>query len=162
MTPTPIPPISTPVNLDFFFWWSVVSTIIGIILLCFSVHEKVTASSEKQRKKDQVKIWMQDANGISLALLRIVQDNLGKRYSSTNDMANAVWGLQASAFSLYQSLYEERCVTEEEYKQLQQELKEQVKKQQEELQKQQRVSQPLIGTDTVKLSVKKENSNSAS
>lgn len=143
MTPTP-QPLSTPASFDFFFWWSVVSTIIGIGLLCFSIYQMVTADSEKKRKKDQVKVWMQDANGVSQGLLRIVQDNLDKRYSTTNDMANSVWVLQACAFSLYQSLYEERCVTEKEYKQLQQELKERVKQQQEELQKQQKLSQKLI------------------
>lgn len=115
---------------DFFFWWSVVSTIIGIILLCFSIWQVAQAQNEKIRKKDQVKIWMQDAFGLMQGLTRIVQDNLDKRYSSTNDMANAVWAIQANALALYQSLYEERCVTEEEYKQSQIELRNELKKQQ--------------------------------
>lgn len=58
---------------------------------------------------------MQDANGISQALTRIVQDNLSQRYSTTNDVCNAVWAIQGIAAALYQSLYEERCVTEKEY-----------------------------------------------
>ncbi len=73
---------------------------------------------------------MQDANGIQTALARIVRDNLDKRYSSTNDMANATWAVHSSAFALYQSLYEERCVTEEEFKEQQKELKEELKKNQ--------------------------------
>ncbi len=129
MQPTLTPPLSTP--YDFFFWWSVVSTLIGMIILCFSIWQSVKAQSEKDRKKDQVKIWMQDANGVSMALKRIINDNLEKRYSSANDIANAVFAVQASAFALYQSLYEERCVTEEEYKQLQEEFKQDIKKQQE-------------------------------
>jgi Rps23 Pro-64 3,4-dihydroxylase Tpa1-like proline 4-hydroxylase len=119
------------------FWWSVVSTIIaiattigGVWLLCISIKQTSQAESEKNRKKDQVKIWMQDANGVTQGLTRIVQDNLDKRYSSTNDMANAVWAIQAAAFALYQSLYEERCVTEEEYRQSQIELRNELKKQQ--------------------------------
>jgi TPP-dependent pyruvate/acetoin dehydrogenase alpha subunit len=87
---------------------------------------------------------MQDANGISQGLPRIVKDILDRRCSSTDDMANSIWFLQESVFALHQSLYEERCVTEEEFKQLQQELKEQVKKQQEELQKQQKLNQTEV------------------
>lgn len=70
---------------------------------------------------------MQDANGVHWGLQRIVQDNLDKRYSSTNDMANAVWATDSSAFALYQSLYEERCVTEKDYTQEQKEIREQIK-----------------------------------
>jgi hypothetical protein len=101
---------------SFIFWWSIVSTIIGIILLCITIWQTKTANDEKKRSASQVKIWMQDANGISLAMQRIVSDNLDKRYSTTDDMANSIFALQTMAFSLYQSLYEERCITEEEYK----------------------------------------------
>src|SRR2546428_429050 len=120
---------------SFLFWWSVVSTIIaiattvgGVWLLCISIKQAVEAESEKNRKKDQVKIWMQHADGISMGLKRIVRDNLDKRYSSTNDIANAVFSLEASAFALRQSLYEERCVTEPEYKQQQKEIMEELKR----------------------------------
>lgn len=117
-------------STNFFFWWSVVSTIISIILIGFSIWQYLKARYSEERGRAQVKIWMQDANGISQGLVRIVQDNLDNRYTSTNDMANSVWSLQSASFSLYQSLYEERCVTEEEFKQLQKELQEKVKKSQ--------------------------------
>jgi hypothetical protein len=87
---------------------------------------------------------MQNANGISQSLLKIVRDNLDKRYSTTNDIANAVWAMQSSAFALNQSLYEERCVTEEEYKQLQDELKQQFKKQREQQLKEQQSTQVSV------------------
>jgi len=102
--------------MDFFFWWSVVSTILSIILLCFSIWQYQKGQNQEEKIKAQVKVWMQDANGLSIGLKRIVGDNLAKRYSTTNDVCNAIWGVEASAFALYQSLYEERCVTEEEYK----------------------------------------------
>ena len=119
-----------------------------------------TAESEKQRKKDQVKIWMQDANGINIGLQRIVRDNFDKRYTSKNDIANSVWSLQASAFALYQSLYEERCVTEDEYKQSRQELREQIKKQQEEAQKQERLTQATMSSSPSKMSARQLSSYS--
>jgi hypothetical protein len=119
----------------FLFWWSVISTIIAIAttfasvwLLCISIKQAGQAESERNRKKDQVKIWMQHADGVSMGLKRIVKDNLDKRYSSTKDIANAVFALEASAFALRQSLYEERCVTEPEYKLQQKEIMEELKR----------------------------------
>jgi len=112
----------------FTFWWSVISTIIGVILLCVTLWQTKAARDEKKRSNSQVKIWMQDANGISLAMQRIIRDNLDGRYSSTNDIANAVFALQTAAFALYQSLYEERCVTEKEYKEQQKKIQEEFEK----------------------------------
>lgn len=80
--------------------------------------------------KAQVKVWMQDANGVSNALNRIVVDNLQHRYSTTNDVCNAVWAIHATSFALYQSLYEERCVTEKEYKERQRKISEKLEAQQ--------------------------------
>lgn len=115
---------------DIFFWWSVISTLIGVILLIVSVWQYLSARNSDERKRAQVKIWMQDANGVQLGLQRMIQDNLASRYTSTNDMANSAWTLHASAFALYQSLYEERCVTEDEYKKQQQEFMNEIKKNQ--------------------------------
>ena len=109
---------------DFFFWWSVVSTSISIILLAFSIWQYWVGRSKNEKSQAQTKVWMQDANGISEGLRRIVVDNLGGRYSSTNDVCNAIWSVHASANALYQSLYEERCVTEEEYRARQKKLSE--------------------------------------
>lgn len=71
---------------------------------------------------------MQDANGIHWAMMRIVQDNLDKRYSSTSDIANSVYSLDSSIFALYQSLYEERCIDEEDYKKEQVDIRQSLKK----------------------------------
>jgi len=35
---------------DFFFWFSIVSTIINVFLLCFSIWQLAKAKSEKNRK----------------------------------------------------------------------------------------------------------------
>ena len=113
---------------SFTFWWSMFSTTIGVILLCVTIWQTKAARDEKKRSSSQVKIWMQDANGISLAMQRIVRDNLDGRYSSTNDLANSIFALQTTAFALYQSLYEERCVTEEEYKEQQKKFQEEFEK----------------------------------
>lgn len=113
---------------SFTFWWSMFSTTIGVILLCVTIWQTKAARNEKKRSSSQVKIWMQDANGISLAMQRIVRDNLDGRYSSTNDLANSIFALQTTAFALYQSLYEERCVTEEEYKEQQKKFQEEFEK----------------------------------
>ena len=104
------------IQTNFFFWWSVVSTIIGMILVYYSIWQHSKVKNQEEKTKAQIKVWMQGANGISDALRRVVGDNIDKRYSTTNDVCNAVWAIQSSAFSLYQSLYEERCVTEKEYK----------------------------------------------
>ncbi|HVZ58698.1 MAG TPA: hypothetical protein VG935_03035 [Patescibacteria group bacterium] len=116
---------------DFIFWWSVVSTILSVVFLGVSIWQVVDNRKQKERSNAQVKIWMQDANGVTQALARVIQDNLAGRYSSTNDVCNAIWAIHASSFALYQSLYEERAITEDEYKEQQKEFKEQLKKQQE-------------------------------
>ncbi|OGD65586.1 hypothetical protein A2215_03140 [Candidatus Berkelbacteria bacterium RIFOXYA2_FULL_43_10] len=113
---------------SFTFWWSAISTVIGVALLCVTLWQTKATRDEKKRNTSQVKIWMQDANGISLAMQRVIQDNLGGRYTSTNDMANTIFALQSTAFALYQSLYEERCVTEEEFKDQQRKFKEEFEK----------------------------------
>lgn len=103
-------------QVDFFLWWSIISTILGLGFVGVSIWQHWTSRSQIEKNKAQVKVWMQDANGIRQALQRIVRDNLDGRFSSTNDMGNAVWSIEANAGALYQSLYEERCVTEEQYK----------------------------------------------
>jgi hypothetical protein len=112
------------------FWWSVISTLISIVLAIFSVVQYKNAKNKEEKLNSQVKVWMQSANGISQSLQRIVSDNLNGRYSSTNDMGNTIWALQPSAFSLYQSLYEERCVTEKEYREDQKKVAEILREQQ--------------------------------
>ncbi|MEO8581524.1 MAG: hypothetical protein ABI425_02980 [Patescibacteria group bacterium] len=113
---------------DFFFWLSVATSTISAVLLFISIWQYFDAQKERDKNKAQVKVWMQDANGLAQALRRIVVDNLEKRYSSTDDVCNAIWALHASSFSLYQSLYEERCVTEKEYKEQQKQLMEELKR----------------------------------
>lgn len=100
---------------NFTFWYSIISTVIGILLLVASVGFALKTWLDSKNKKAQVKIWMQDANGVQTSLQRVVGDNLQGRYSSTNDMANAIWAIQAMAFALYQSLFEERCVSEKDF-----------------------------------------------
>ena len=51
------------------------------------------------------------------------------------DVVNSVHAVDASAFALYQSLYEERVLTEEEYKKDQKEMRAKIKNEQERLEK---------------------------
>ena len=116
--------------MDFITWWSIVSTVIGVILLCVTIWQFLVSRNKGITQKAQVKIWMQEANGLSIALGRIIGDNLSGRYNSTNDVCNAIWAVQASAFALYQSLYEERCISEKEYKERQKKIAEIIEKEQ--------------------------------
>ncbi len=91
----------------------------------------VANRKEKERRNAQVKIWMQQANGISIALQRIIQDRWQGLYSSLKDVVNTVHAVEASANSLFQSLYEERTITEDEYKEEQKRFRESFKMQQQ-------------------------------
>ena len=112
---------------DFYFWFSIVSFVINIILTMAGVALWVGNRQEKQRRNAQVKIWMQIANGISQALARIIQDKWSKLYSEAQDVVNAVNAVEASSFALYQSLYEERTITEEEWKREQMDIRAQTR-----------------------------------
>ncbi|MDB5204415.1 MAG: hypothetical protein JWP09_443 [Candidatus Taylorbacteria bacterium] len=92
-------------------WWSIVSTIINIILVCFSIWQYLEAENQKKKTKSQVKIWMQDAKGIVAALNKVQ----GIHHTKISDMCNSISMVEAFANSLYQSLYEERVVKEEDY-----------------------------------------------
>ncbi|MCL5094326.1 MAG: hypothetical protein M1355_04310 [Patescibacteria group bacterium] len=115
-------------NENLLFWWSVISTVLNVGLLLASVWLLSAEKERAKRKNSQVKIWQQDANGLSAALQRMISDVHNGLYTTTQDMANTLWALQALAFSLYQSLFEERAITEDEYKQQQKELVEEYKK----------------------------------
>lgn len=113
---------------DAFFWWSVVSTLVNVLLAGFGIWQITLVQAERKHRQDQIKIWMHSANGLQESLKRIVGDNLDGRYSSTNDIANAIWALHSGVFGMYQSLYEERAISEEDYKKEQKELRTQVRK----------------------------------
>ncbi|HYD35754.1 MAG TPA: hypothetical protein VD999_06830 [Vitreimonas sp.] len=104
--------------------WSAIATII-------SIWQLLDARKHAERNKAQVKIWLYWAQALQISLYRIVQDNLDKRYSSTSDIANAVWSLETIANGLRQSLFDERIYTESEYKKEQKEIMEMVKKNKE-------------------------------
>jgi hypothetical protein len=118
---------SLDISGQFIFWWSVVSTLVGIILIGITVWQVVTAHYENKRKKDQVKIWQENANAISQGLKRIVAGVEDGYYTSIRDIEMSVHTLEAAAFGLWQSLYEERVVSEDEYKEEQQELRKRFK-----------------------------------
>lgn len=101
----------TSYQLDIFDWWSIVSTILNVILVCFSIWQYLQAENQKTRTKSQIKIWMQDAKGIVTALKRVQS----ARHSKTSDACNSISMIESSANAMYQSLYEERVVKEEDY-----------------------------------------------
>ena len=70
---------------------------------------------------------MQGANGVQDALNRIIQDKWSNLYTGVQDVVNSVHVVHASAFALYQSLYEERTITEEEWRREQSDLRQQIR-----------------------------------
>jgi len=113
---------------DFFFWGSIIMTIASILLAGFSIWQYLSVQSEIKKGDAQVKIWMQDASGLENAIRTLAVNSMdtpgipSNKYSTVNDIGMAVFALASSANALYQSLYEERCVTEEEYTKQQKEL----------------------------------------
>lgn len=95
---------------------NVASLAVNVILIVISVGLAVASWKDSQKKNNQVKVWMEQANGVSLALQRIITDRWNELYSSVSDITNAVNAVQASAFALYQSLYDERILSEKEVK----------------------------------------------
>jgi hypothetical protein len=103
----------------FVFWWSVISTILGIIFLLINVaqlvayvKEKSLILKEKEIHKSQVKVWQHHASGIEMGLFVVT---LGK-FSTVDDLRESVKGLHQTARFLTQSLNEERLFTDEEIK----------------------------------------------
>lgn len=105
-----------------------VSIILNVILVIVSVGLAVAAWKDNQKKNNQVKVWMEQANGVSQALQRIINDRWNGLYSSVGDITNAVHAVQASAFALYQSLYDERILEEKEVKKHQMKIREKLDK----------------------------------
>lgn len=104
---------------NFFFWWSAVSTVLGVLFLIANVaqlvayiKEKSLILKEKEIHKGQVKVWQHHAFGIQRGLFVIT---LGK-FSAVDDLRESVKALQQDAQSLYTSLNEERLFTDEEIK----------------------------------------------
>lgn len=111
---------------DFSFWISIIMTITSFFFAALSLWQYWEARSEKKKGDAQVKIWMQDAQGLDNAMRMIginaINNASANTYSSVNDVGLAVYALASSAKGLYQSLYEERCVTEQEYTSQQREI----------------------------------------
>ncbi|OHB03253.1 MAG: hypothetical protein A3B14_00560 [Candidatus Zambryskibacteria bacterium RIFCSPLOWO2_01_FULL_45_21] len=104
---------------SFLLWWSVISTILGVIFLVANavqlalyVKEKSLILKEKEIHKSQVKVWQHHANGIQMGLL---VGSLGK-FSAVDDLRELVKAIQQDAQSLHKSLTEERLFTDEEIK----------------------------------------------
>lgn len=107
---------------------TIVSLAVNVVLIVISVALAVVGWKDKRSSKSQVKIWMEQANGIQQALQRIIDDKWRGLYSNVDGITNAVWAVAASAFALYQSLYDERVITEKEYKEHQMKLREKLDK----------------------------------
>jgi hypothetical protein len=103
-----------------------ISLIFNVVLTVISAGLIVASWRDARSKKSQVKIWMEQANGIQQALQRIIADIFGGNYSSIKDLAAAVNALHASAFAHYQSLYDERILTEKEVKEHQMKIRKKI------------------------------------
>lgn len=93
-----------------------VPTLIAIISLGFNVWQLAINKGEKDRHNSQVKIWQRHAEGIDYGLKNILSRTADYDFSSVKDVKNSVFAIESSAFSLSRSLYEERTITEEEYR----------------------------------------------
>jgi len=105
--------------------WSVISTILGVILLVWDFYmlgeskkQKEIFNKEKEIHKSQVKIWQHYANGISNSLLNL-DFSIDKDPQSNKNTQQAIKALNTVSFFLYKSLNEERLFSEEEIKQQQ-------------------------------------------
>lgn len=113
---------------DFFFWASIITTIFSVVLGGYSLSQYLSVEYERRKGDAQVKIWMENANGIHQGLRTIsincidTQDPDFPKYSTVRDVGMAIYALAESAKTLYQSLYEERCVTEDQYAAQQKEI----------------------------------------
>jgi len=101
---------------NIYLWWSVCSTIFGVLFLIGNIVQFVINKKEKEIHKSQVKIWQHHANGIAQGLFLVGQSN---QYSSVNDVCRAIKIIQPTAHSLFSSLNEERLFTEKEIKEKQ-------------------------------------------
>ena len=106
-------------QVDFLLWWSITTTVLGVIFLMGNVgqyvalvKEKDLIQKEKEIHKSQVKVWQHHTNGIEGGLFMIIY----KTFSSVEDMKTAVEAVQRVASSLSTSLNEERLFTDEEIK----------------------------------------------
>lgn len=115
-------------------WVDVLSICLNAILIIVSAGLAVAGWKDNQKKNDQVKIWMEQANGIQQSLNRIVQDKWANNYTEIKDVTSAVWAIQASSFALYQSLYDER-VGEKDYLERQKAIRKDLEKQRKNSQK---------------------------
>lgn len=114
--------------MDWLTWLSIVSLLINIVLIVYSWGLLVASRRDNEHKLAQIKIWMNAANGVCQALQRVISDKWNGYYSDKQDVINSVHAIHASAFSLYQSLYEERAVPETEYLKQQAEFRKAVTK----------------------------------
>ena len=112
---------------DFFFWWSIVSTIAATAFLIWDFWQLVSYRKEQKLHKGQVKLWQHHANGINHGLILMEQSINQNHYSSLKDVQQTIKSLNASTYSLFTSLNEERLFSDEEVKKEQLEQKRQLK-----------------------------------
>lgn len=109
---------------DIFFWWSIISTILGLVFLGWDIWQFSSNRKEKEIHKSQVKLWQHHASGLLHGIISLVQEP----FSSVEDIKQAIKVSQANSHSLYTSLNEERLFSEKEIKEKQLKQEEEFKK----------------------------------
>lgn len=109
---------------SFFFWWSIVSTVIGFGFLGWDIWQLSSNKKEKEIHKSQVKLWQHHASGLLHGIIALGQE----QFSSVKDIQQAANVSQANAYGLYTSLNEERLFTEKEIKEKQLRTEEEFKR----------------------------------
>lgn len=136
----------TMYKLDLFFWWSIISTVLGLLFLLGNVAQYVAEKKEKTIHKSQVKIWQHHANGINHGLtIATIQG----KYSTVDDVLQAIRVIQPSVYSLYTSLNEERLFSETEIKQKQLEQERQNRELMESFRRQTQSNQTTLNSPKV-------------
>lgn len=107
---------------NFIVWWSVISTVLGVLFLIANVaqlvaylKEKSLIQKEKEIHKGQVKVWQHHARGIEMGLFAISS----KPFESINDLKTSIVAMQQCATTLHTSLNEERLFSDTEIKERQ-------------------------------------------
>ena len=104
---------------EFFFWLSIFTVLLSLALIFWDIYLLALKNREKENHKSQVKIWQNFANGIFQGLQNISSAADESKFSTPKDTQQAVDAIKPIAYSLYNSLFEERLFSEKEIKERQ-------------------------------------------
>lgn len=100
--------------------WEVISFVGNIALAIWAIYERILSQRDKDYIKASIRVWQQQAQGISAAIRSLsfaAGGTLFKaKFSKVTDVGIALDAIHDVAESMSQSLYETRFFTDEELK----------------------------------------------